>query len=298
MRNPPALIDYPRYPAVASTVVLAVGITFAWWLKEDISMLFATAEIRRGELWRLVTCIFPHLSVLHLIFNVYWLLAFGSIIEEIYGHTKTALLIVFLAFGSNAFEFAFARGGAGLSGVGYGLFGLLWVLSRRDDRFRDAMDQRTVTLFVGWFFFCIVTTLANIMPVGNVAHGAGALLGMLTGIAITMPRYRLLTVSGTAALVLFGLWGATFGRPMVNLSGKAGYEEGKWGYDALIANRNQEAARWLRDATKMQPTVPSYWFDLGIAYQRLGNMPAAKAAYQRAHQLKPDDPKYSLPDEN
>src|SRR5262249_35919136 len=144
-----------------------------------------TAMIRRGELWRLITSIFPHGGILHLVFNVYWLWVFGTLIEEIYGHLKTAALIVLVAAVSSAMEFAFASGGIGLSGVGYGLFGLLWALSRNDQRFVDAIDRRTVELFVGWFFFCIIATLTKIMPIANIAHGSGAVLGILTGLAIS-----------------------------------------------------------------------------------------------------------------
>jgi tetratricopeptide (TPR) repeat protein len=211
----------------------------------------------------------------------------------VYGHLQAAALIALFALGSGSLEFAFALGGVGLSGVGYGLFGLLWVLSRRDDRFRDAVDQKAVQLFVVWFFFCIAMTVMHIFSVGNIAHGAGAVLGILTATAITMPHRRLPIAASIGAVLLFGLWGSTLGRPRINLSGKAGYEEAKWGYDALIADRNQEAARWLGDAVVYQPKLPVYWFNLGIAYQRLGNRTAAQAAYERAHQLEPNKAEYS-----
>ena len=133
--------------------------------------------IRRGELWRLVTCMFPHGGVLHLLFNVYWLWVFGTLIEEVYGHAKTLALIILFAFGSGPLEFAFTVGGIGLSGVVYGLFGLLWVVSRHDDRFHEAVDERTIQLFIIWFFVCIATTWFGIFPVANVAHGAGLVLG-------------------------------------------------------------------------------------------------------------------------
>src|SRR5205807_446989 len=68
--------------------------------------------------------------------------------------------------------------------------------------------------------------------------------------------------------------------------------------DALLADKNEEAARWLRDAAKLQPKESSYWFDLGIAYHRMGNMPAAMAAYQRAHELDPNNQTYSQAAEN
>jgi len=230
---------------------------------------------------------------LHLAFNVYWLWVFGTLVEQVYGHLRTAVLIILFALGSASFEFAFAVGGVGLSGVVYGFFGLVWVLSKRDDRFREAVDERTVQLFVLWFFFCIVTTVLHIFSVGNIAHGAGAVLGALTATAIVRPRRRVLLDAVIAAILLFGLWGSTLGRPKINLSEKAGYEEGKWGYEDLIANRNPQAARWLGDAVIYHPKMAVYWYDLGIAYQRLGKATDAKAAYQKAWQLEPNDTKYS-----
>ncbi len=293
MARTPKWTEVPKYPVIVGVAAIAVGVTIAWWAKVDISPLFDSAEIRRGQLWRLFTSIFPHLDILHLAFNLYWLWILGTIAEEVYGHAQTAMLIILLAVGSSSWEFALDRGGVGLSGVGYGLFGLLFVLSQRDERFRGALDQRTVKLFVGWFFLCIVTTATHMYVVANVAHGAGAVLGALVGYAITLPNRRKLLTSVISAIVLFGIWGSTFGRPMVNLSSAGGYEEGKWGYDALVANRNEEAVRWLGDAVEYQPKVPQFWFDLGIAYHRLGKMPAAMAAYQRAHDLDPSNANYS-----
>lgn len=293
MRAPPRLTEFARFPVVAGTALLAIGVTLASWTKVDVTPLYQSAMIRRGELWRLITSILPHGSVLHLLFNVYWLWVFGTIIEEVYGHLKTAGLIVLFALGSGAFEFAFAAGGIGLSGVGYGLFGLLWILSKRDERFHDAVDSPTVQLFIGWFFFCIITTMLNIFPVANLAHGAGAVFGILTADATTNRKRRLPIAAAIAIILAFGIWGSTLGRPRMNLSGKQGYEESEWGYQALLAGRNQEAIRWLEDAVQYQPTVPACWFDLGIAYQRAGDREKAKRAYRKASDLEPNNKKYS-----
>jgi hypothetical protein len=77
-------------------------------------------------------------------------------------------------------QFGFAIGGRGLSGLGHRLFGPLGVISKRDHRFGDAIDQKTNQLFVIWFLLCIATTALNIFPGGNMAHGAAAVLGILT----------------------------------------------------------------------------------------------------------------------
>jgi membrane associated rhomboid family serine protease len=256
MRRSPGITELPRYPVTAGTAMLAIGITIAWWAKMDFSSLFESAMIRRGELWRLVTCIFPHLNIWHLAFNVYWLWVFGTLIEQVYGHLRTVALILLFAIGSSAFEFAFSSGGVGLSGVGYGLFGLLWILSKRDERFRDAIDERTIQLFDVWFFICIFTTVTKIIPVANIAHGAGAALGVSDGIR-----------AYSAAPSPFHPCRA-------------------WhGFDALTQDRNREAVQWFREAVIYRPKTHEFWYDLGIANQRFGDQPGAMAAHRQAADL-------------
>ncbi len=283
----------PNYPVIALVGFLAAGVSLAWWNGSNISQLFENAEIRCGQWWRLITSVFPHSSFLHLAFNLYWLWIMGKTVEQAYGHLRTAALLILFAVSSDSLEFAFAQGGVGLSGVVYGLFGLLYVLSRHDQRFRNAIDKRTETLFIAWFFICVFLTATHTFNVGNIAHGAGALLGFLLGYAIVLPSRRRLVAGCIVALVLFGFWGSTLGRPLISFSSQAGYEEAKWGYDALIANRDQEAAHWLRDAVRYQPKQSSFWFNLGLAEQRSKNPTPAALAYQRAYDLEPNNPDYA-----
>ena len=98
---------------------------------------------------------------------------------------RTAGLYALLATGSSLAEYDFGGQGVGLSGVGYGLFGFLRVLSRRDRHFAGSVDEQTVVLFIAWFFLCIVLTVKDVMHIANVAHAAGCLLGLLTGYAVT-----------------------------------------------------------------------------------------------------------------
>jgi membrane associated rhomboid family serine protease/TPR repeat protein len=285
MRPAPALTRLPRYPITGGIGILAIAVTAATWVGKDLSLLWPTAMIRRGELWRLVTAIFPHADVLHLAFNVYWLWVFGTLVEEVFGRAKTAALILLFALGSSAFEFAFSRGGIGLSGVVYGLFGLLWVLSKYDERFRDAVDDQTIAVFVVWFFICIGGTLMNAMNVGNIAHGTGAVLGILAAFSIVRANRRPAIVAGIAVIVCFALCASTFWRPVLNAADGEGYEEGRWGYDALVANQNGEAIRWLRDATRYQPKVPEFWYYLALAQERSNDKLAAADGYRHAAEL-------------
>ncbi len=289
----PSLADARQYPVIAGICLVAIAVTLAWWMKwADISMLLDNVEIQRGQLWRLLTDIFPHLTVTHLIFNLYWTWIFGTVIEARLGHRKTLLVILLLGVGSSAAQFALAGGGAGLSGVGYGLFGMLWVLSKRDPRFEGTMPKSTVNLFLGWFALCVVLTVTNVWNVGNAAHGGGAVLGVLIGLAIAEPARPMVWAVAAAAVTAATLWGATLGRPLVNYSDAYAYDEAQLGYDALRAGKNAEAVIWFSNASKRLPADAVIWYDLGLAYDRVGDTEKADAAYTMAHQLKPDDPDY------
>jgi hypothetical protein len=121
------------YPVTAGLCVLALLATFAWWGQAGVSVLFSDARAFHGEGWRLLTACLPHVNLLHLIFNLYWLWVFCTLVEEAFGQAHTVALLLLLAAGSSAVAGAFGEDGVGLSGVGYGLFALLWVLGRRDE---------------------------------------------------------------------------------------------------------------------------------------------------------------------
>jgi GlpG protein len=243
-----------------------------------------------GQPWRLVTSTLPHIDVIHLAFNLYWLWVFGTRLEDTLGRWALAGLMLFFAVGASAAEYALFQGGVGLSGVGYGLFGLLWVLSRKDPRFAGAVDGQTVALFLGWFILCCVLTATGAWKVGNVAHAAGAMLGVLVGIALSVRgRLRVAVVgllSGTIALIFLG---ATALRPQVNLAGQMGAEWAYLGYRDLEEERNQSAADKYRQAVGLDPNQANWWYGLAVAQERLDQTSEAVASLQRAQSLRPDD---------
>jgi TPR repeat protein len=52
-----------------------------------------------------------------------------------------------------------------------------------------------------------------------------------------------------------------------------------------MAHKNEEAARWFRDAVTYQPKMHEFWYDLGYAYQQSGNLREAFAQYRKAADL-------------
>lgn len=295
MRTPPSPTQLPAYPVSGGLGLVAIAVTALIGLKRLSIGAFEVAPIAfRREPWRLFLSIFPHIGPFHLLFNVYWLWVLGTVVEEVYGHARAAALIVLFAVVSMTAEYAIFDGGVGLSGVNYGLVGLLWVLSKRDRRFIDAVDQRTVSLMVVWFFICIALTVSRVQPVANVAHGVGALLGLLVGVVIVEKRAALrgLAGLGLAAVVAFAAVGATKLRPVVSLSKTAGQRSAHEGYLALVDNHYEEAITRYEEALELSPKEAAYWFNLGIAYEGAGQRERSREAFQKASLLEPQNRKF------
>jgi hypothetical protein len=94
-----------------------------------------------GELWRPFTSTLMHGDLLHAGFNVYWLLIFGAALENHLGSYRTLGLIVLLGYVSMLPEYVIGSYHreqpimiVGLSGIVYGLFGMLWIGRHPADR--------------------------------------------------------------------------------------------------------------------------------------------------------------------
>ncbi len=144
-------------------------------------------EVRSGQFWRLVTPIFLHFDALHLIFNMFWLLDLGSMIEARQSPLRLAAKVVLIAAVSNLAQYfaggpAFSLGGprfGGMSGVIYGLFGYIWMRGKFDPRSGFHLDPASVTILVVWFFVCLTPLMGS---VANMAHAAGLALGLIWGL--------------------------------------------------------------------------------------------------------------------
>jgi GlpG protein len=286
------------FPVTVGVALLAIAATLFYWAGRDVTPMFMAERAFFAEPWRLLTSALLHGDVFHLAFNVYWLWVFGTLLETELGAAWLLGLMVTFAVLSGSAQFATGAGGIGLSGIGYGLWGFLCGAQRRDARFADAMDRKTVQLFGAWFVLCIGLTWAKVWEVANVAHGVGALAGLVASVALTgaasKPRQLPKAAGwlGLSVLLAVCLLLATSLRPSVNRDADAGLEVGQHAYQALIAEHNNEAIALYERALKLSPAEPTMWFNLGIAYQREQRLGDARRAYQRAAQLKPGDATY------
>jgi GlpG protein len=148
-------------------------------------------SIARGQFWRLVTPIFLHFGILHLVFNLYMFWRFAGQIEDVRGATKLALIVLVTAVLSNIGQaVAVGPNFGGLSGVVYGLLGYLWMRVRQGNAEGYDLQPSTLVILLAFFVLCIVRQEPNFgqyltaLPdnVANVAHGVGLIAGVGLGL--------------------------------------------------------------------------------------------------------------------
>jgi GlpG protein len=180
-------------------VVSALSISPYRFVGENAIAWPELKPIMQGEVWRLVTPIFLHFGILHLLFNMSMLYDLGGIIEQRRGSLRYLLLVLVLAVVSNLVQYYFghpvAEGSAlkwvhlptfgGMSGVIYGLFGYIWMKARFQPESGFYIQSQAVIFLIGWFFLCMTGWVG---PIANGAHVGGLLAGMLIGYIPTLWR--------------------------------------------------------------------------------------------------------------
>ena len=151
------------------------------------------AQLKQGEVWRVITPIFVHFGWLHLLFNMYWLYIFGTHIEARYGAWRMGLLVLAIAAISNLLQYEFGGHNpnfGGMSGVVYGLFGFVWMKSKYFPASGLYIHPQTVMFLLVWLVLCYAGSmeefgdwLPSLGNVANTAHSAGLGVGVVVGLA-------------------------------------------------------------------------------------------------------------------
>lgn len=143
-------------------------------------------DVQEGEVWRLITPIFMHFSIMHILFNCIMTYQLGGAIEANRGSGRLLLLVLLTAIPSNLAQFYWSGPSfGGLSGVVYGMFGYMWMKSKFDPQSYFFVPPNMVFILIGWFFLCMTGFVG---PVANLAHGFGLGTGMVIGVASTFLR--------------------------------------------------------------------------------------------------------------
>lgn len=133
-------------------------------------------EVMAGEVWRLITPIFIHFGLLHILFNSLWLWDLGGIIERTSTSWKLGLLVFGIGLLANLAQYLFSTPAfGGMSGVVYGLLGFAWARGKFDPQPPFILNPQIMLMMLIWFVVCWTGLVG---PIANVAHTAGLVLGV------------------------------------------------------------------------------------------------------------------------
>ncbi|GAA0970513.1 rhomboid family intramembrane serine protease [Acrocarpospora macrocephala] len=161
-------------------------------------------DIEQGEWWRLLTGAFLHLrptgtfAITHILFNMWALWAIGPELERRLGHVRFAALYLLSALGGSVAVFLFSiYPSVGASGAIYGLFGALFVVSRR-----LGYDARGVVWLIG-----INVVLTFLIPgISWQGHLGGLVVGVLVSAVFAYaPEKNRNTIQLAGALVILAV---------------------------------------------------------------------------------------------
>lgn len=199
---PPEIFIQKNSPVNVTLIVLSVLVTVWTNFGEDearvlpwlISLVPAElperlAEVRHGEVWRLLTPVFLHGSVAHLGFNMLGMATLGGVLERYIGSRAYLFGTLLIALGSNLGEYFVSGHGyfGGMSGVVYGLFGYVWLRAWVDRTFELSVPRQGIVLSLAWFALCFTGVFG---PIANAAHTFGLVLGGLWGVAVGRAAMR------------------------------------------------------------------------------------------------------------
>lgn len=145
-------------------------------------------EVRHGQVWRLLTPIFLHFGIQHIVFDMWCLIIFGSMVERYCGTWRFLLMVVFIGVTSNLAQYAsHGPNFGGMSGVVYGLFGYILMKSRYEPESGLYVSATSVYLMLGWLVLCGSGAVGH---VANSAHIMGLAVGLVLG-SVRMVWHRM-----------------------------------------------------------------------------------------------------------
>lgn len=215
-RPPDPRIDFERgigpLPPVILAIMLANVAVFIWEVNSGAfvnskvsieagvlhpSILEAGALIREkvlaGEWWRMVTAMFLHGGIDHLIGNMFVLYIVGMACEHAFGAARTALIYLGSGLTGSALSLAMGPGpSVGASGAIFGVLAAVVVMLYRYQKRFQVRDKRVGFVLAAWAGWQLLTGFVSPF-IDNWAHLGGMLGGALAALWL-VPQ---LTVGGS-----------------------------------------------------------------------------------------------------
>jgi len=165
----------------------------------DFGALFGPL-IAAGEFWRLVSSLFLHVGLLHLLFNSFALFIFGPIIENLFGKFRFIIIYLFSGVSGSLISLYFNPlvVAAGASGAIFGLLGALAAFF--------LLKRNVLGVFAQKNFIAVIILVAFNMFFGFLIPGVdnfAHLGGFISGLIIALVLVPVLSIENTIFSPIF-----------------------------------------------------------------------------------------------
>lgn len=152
-----------------------------------------TDSLASGEVWRLLTPIFLHFGIFHVLFNSLWLWDLGRRMEYLMGPWQFLIFVVITGIVSNVVQYWWSESSAfgGMSGVVYALVGFIAIRQRIAPHPLMAVSSALIGFMLFWLVLCMTGVIDYFISgsVANAAHTGGLVAGVVYALA-TQHFYR------------------------------------------------------------------------------------------------------------
>ncbi|HEY5561283.1 MAG TPA: rhomboid family intramembrane serine protease [Clostridiaceae bacterium] len=158
--------------AILSQSVMSISTNVLISLGAKVDYLIAS-----GEVYRLITCMFLHGGLMHIVLNMYALYAIGPLIEKVYGRKAYIILYMLSGILSSLFSFVFSPSvSIGASGAIFGLMGavLIYAFKYRSQLGRKFLNNISMIIAIN---LAIGITLMSYIDI--YAHIGGLIGGII-----------------------------------------------------------------------------------------------------------------------
>lgn len=139
--------------------------------------------IKNGEIWRLLTCAFLHVGLIHLVVNMYSLIVIGPSVEGLIGKGKFVFIYLISVISASLMSLVFVDSNIVSVGASGAIFGLMGALLYFGYHYRLYLNDAIKTQIIPVILFNLV--IGFMMPgIDNGAHIGGLIGGYLATMAI------------------------------------------------------------------------------------------------------------------
>jgi membrane associated rhomboid family serine protease/Flp pilus assembly protein TadD len=243
-----------------------------------------------GQWWRLLSCVFVHIGIIHIGFNMWCLWGLGKLAESVYGHWTFGAVYLITGVAASVTSLAWNPGGtsAGASGAIFGIAGAL-IASFYLGEF--SLPKAAVSgLLRSVLMFAAYNLVFGAMSghTDNAAHVGGLVSGLILGalIARVAPQHddavRRVGVLALGIVLVYG------GAAWLHHS-HAYLLHAATGQRLLTANETDQAIAELQTAIRQRPGYLPAHYELARAYWLKGDFAGAEGELKRVIELDPGD---------